>query len=140
MKAERFVVDTNVLISSVLNSAGTPAKLFDALQHSAAILLFSKQTQAELHLRLLLNKFDKYVSIELRQLFLAQLDAVSEYVFITGAPMGCRDADDDKFLETATLGNAACLITGDNDLLVMHPFQGLSILTPSQAMLHYFPG
>ncbi len=42
----------------------------------------------------------------------------------------CRDPKDNKFLELAINGNATCIITGDKDLLVLHPFRGISILTP----------
>ena len=45
--------------------------------------------------------------------------------------MGCRDPDDDKFLETALQGGADCLITGDRDLLEMSPFMGIPIVTPA---------
>ena len=44
----------------------------------------------------------------------------------------CRDAKDDKFLELAVNGGAHCLVSGDQDLLVLHPFRGVSILTPAQ--------
>ena len=49
--------------------------------------------------------------------------------------MGCRDPDDDKLIETAVMGAADCLVTGDRDLLDMSPFQGIPILTP-RAFLH----
>jgi predicted nucleic acid-binding protein len=43
----------------------------------------------------------------------------------------CRDPDDDKLLEIAVAGNADCLVTGDQDLLILHPFQGVPIITPA---------
>ena len=46
--------------------------------------------------------------------------------------MGCRDPDDDKVLETALMGDAECVVTGHNDLLVMSPFRGIPILTPAE--------
>jgi len=42
----------------------------------------------------------------------------------------CRDPDDDKLLEIVIAGSADCLVTGDQDLLVLHPFQGIPILNP----------
>ena len=36
------------------------------------------------------------------------------------------------------MGEADCLVTGDRDLLVMSPFQGIPILTPT-AYLHANP-
>ncbi|WP_243147552.1 putative toxin-antitoxin system toxin component, PIN family [Scytonema sp. UIC 10036] len=41
----------------------------------------------------------------------------------------CRDPKDNKYLELALSGQATCIISGDNDLLVLHPFQEISILT-----------
>ena len=58
---------------------------------------------------------------------MAQLEAVSEWVSITGAKLGCRDSDDDKLLETALMGEADCLVTGDRDLLEMSPFNDTSV-------------
>ena len=48
-----------------------------------------------------------------------------------GVDRGCRDSDDDKLLETALMGEADCLITGDRDLLAMSPFHDMPILTPA---------
>lgn len=47
---------------------------------------------------------------------------------------GCRNRDDDKFLETALSGAADLLVTGDGDLLALNPWQGIPILKPSQAI------
>ena len=44
--------------------------------------------------------------------------------------MGCRDPDD-KLLETALIGDAAYLITGNQDLLTMATHQRFEILTPN---------
>ncbi|MBY0436421.1 MAG: putative toxin-antitoxin system toxin component, PIN family, partial [Cyclobacteriaceae bacterium] len=41
------------------------------------------------------------------------------------------DADDNKLLELAVATKAACIITGDKDLLALNPFRGVSIITPS---------
>jgi len=48
----------------------------------------------------------------------------------------CRDPDDDKFLACVQAGGADCIVTGDQDLLVMHPWRGISILSP-RAFLRY---
>ena len=66
-----------------------------------------------------------------RSLFVAGFEAVSEWVSIAGARMGCRDPKDDKLLDTALLGRADCLVTGDQDLLVMSPFHGIPIPSPN---------
>jgi uncharacterized protein len=43
----------------------------------------------------------------------------------------CRDPKDDKFLELAIDGRASEIVTGDADLLAMHPFRGIAVLTPA---------
>jgi putative PIN family toxin of toxin-antitoxin system len=42
----------------------------------------------------------------------------------------CRDSKDDKFLEVAINGSASCIVSGDEDLLLLNPFRGVPILTP----------
>ena len=134
MTVERFVLDTNVLIGAALTPVGRPRMVVDAIRDAHGVLLFSEETFGELRTRFHRSKFDRYVSRDARWLFLAQLEAVSEWVSIVGAKLGCRDPGDDMLLETALLGRADCLITGDQDLLVMSPFQGIPILTPAEAL------
>ena len=131
MKVDRAVVDTNVLISAALRAEGKPRRVLDVIHRCNGVLLFSDETCHELSSRLRRPKFDRYVSLSIRAVYLAQLMAVSEWVSITNAKLGCRDPDDDKFLETALIGDADCIITGDGDLLEMSPFHGVSILSPS---------
>jgi uncharacterized protein len=44
----------------------------------------------------------------------------------------CRDPDDDMVLATAFAGEAACIITGDKDLLALETFGEITILSPSE--------
>ena len=92
------------------------------MRSANGVLLFSNETFEELRSRFHRPKFDRYVGREVRAVYLAQLEAVSEWVSIAGAKLGCRDPDDDKLLETALMGEADCLVTGDRDLLEMSPF------------------
>ena len=51
---------------------------------------------------------------------------------ITESVQECRDRKDDKILELAFNGSADYIITGDRDLLVLHPFRGVSIITADE--------
>ena len=95
------------------------------------MLLSSDDTFDALRTRRRLPKFDRYGSPEVRAICLAQLEAVSEGVPIADAKLGCRNPDDDKLLETALMGAADCLVTGDRDLLDMSPFQNIPIPSPT---------
>jgi predicted nucleic acid-binding protein len=44
----------------------------------------------------------------------------------------CRDPKDNKFLEVAVAGQAEVLVSGDEDLLVLHPFRGIPIVSPAE--------
>ena len=97
-------------------------------------LLFSDQTFEELQTRIWRPKFDSYISRNSRGIYLAQLKTVAAWISIARAKMGCRAPDDDMLLETALIGDADCLVTGDRDLLEMTPFQGIPILTPTEIL------
>jgi putative PIN family toxin of toxin-antitoxin system len=126
----RCVVDTNVIVSASMLSLSVPRRAVEkALLES--VLLFSETTIDELKDVLFRSKFDRYVSREDRALFLAHLSVAAEFVSIIQLVRECRDQKDDKFLEVALNGRADAIITGDADLVAMHPWREIAILTPS---------
>ena len=51
---------------------------------------------------------------------------------LTSTPIrACRDPRDDKFLQVAVDGRANLILTGDLDLLALHPFAGVAIVSPA---------
>ena len=131
MKADRVVLDSNVLISAVISPLGKPfACLTWVLDH--ATLIASRELIDEVETRLARPKFAKYVDVGRRRAFVADLTLSAVLVELTGQLKVCRDPDDDKLLETAILGRADALVTGDQDLLVLDPFQGLAIMSPAR--------
>ncbi|MDR3635443.1 MAG: putative toxin-antitoxin system toxin component, PIN family [Isosphaeraceae bacterium] len=127
----RTVFDTNVVVSALLLEQSAPAKAFMTVLERGVILL-SEVTFAELSEVLSRKKFDRYVTQQERQEFLAMLLREATVVEIDEEVRACRDPKDDKFLELAVSGSASCLVTGDEDLLVLHPFRDIPIMTPSQ--------
>jgi uncharacterized protein len=126
----RSVVDTNVLVSAIVFPLSVPRQAVDkALSND--ILLLSEFTMDELKEVLFRPKFDRYVSREERALFFAQLESVAEVVPIIQLVRECRDPRDDKFLEVALNGRADVIITGDVDLLRMHPWREIAIVSSS---------
>ncbi len=126
----RIVVDTNVLVSRLLAPRSVPgAAVRRAVDHG--VLLLSEATLAELAQVLARPKFDAYVSVADRQQFLRLLGRIAVTVPILHRVQACRDPTDDKFLEVALNGDAAVLITGDTDLILMRSFHGVPILTPA---------
>ena len=130
MKHERVVFDTNVLISALLSTTSTPARALEAAI-TGEQLLATSATLRELMAKLLSAKFDRYVSRELRDALLFRLAPLVEVVEVAQEIRVSRDPNDDKFLEAALNGRADVLVTGDRDLLDLHPFRGIEILTPA---------
>jgi uncharacterized protein len=69
--------------------------------------------------------------------FLVGLLKETELIDTTEPIAICRDPKDDKFLELAIDGNADYIVTGDADLLVLHPFRGIQILKPKDFLLTF---
>jgi putative PIN family toxin of toxin-antitoxin system len=128
---DRFVVDTNVFVSAVMLPLSVPRPAVDkALDYGT--LLFSDATITELAEVLSRSKFDQYINIAERMLFLGQLRTAAEFVPITQLVRECRDPKDDKFLEVALNGTANIIITGDADLFALHPWREIAIVTPAE--------
>lgn len=136
------VVDTNVLLSAALSPGGVPATLVDRLLATGK-LVFSDATFAELDTRIWLPKFDRYLPIERRRRLLLQTHAAAFWIdipFEVSQRTFSRDPTDDAFIQAAIAAGASRLVTGDDDLLCLHPLGTLHILTPRQALDELQPG
>ncbi|MBS1842549.1 MAG: putative toxin-antitoxin system toxin component, PIN family [Acidobacteria bacterium] len=126
----RFVFDTNVLVSALLLSDSKPRKALDLALLKGNILL-SYAVLAELYDVLSRKHLQRYLDEDDIQTFIAALTREAEWVDVAVHLTACRDAKDDKFLELAVSGRATHIITGDSDLLVLNPFQGVKIISPA---------
>lgn len=130
MPDKRFVVDTNVLVSATLFPDSKPGLAFKKALKTGDILL-SDEVIAEYSAVLLNKKFNSYLSIAERQHLLNKVCIIGVSIKISETIAVCRDPKDDKYLSLAKSGLASCLISGDNDLLVLNPFEGIPIINPS---------
>ncbi len=132
----RVVVDTSTLVSAALRVGSVP--------HQALLQAFttgevcvSPSTLDELEKVLLRPKFDRYQSAEMRKAFAdilrrrASLFMVFEADELNVNPP-CRDPKDNKFLALMQACDADVLISSDDDLLALNPWQGIPIFTPAQ--------
>lgn len=131
MNPNRVVFDTNIIVSALMFPKSLPRKVIDQVD-SLGTILVSYDTMLELNEVLTRKKFERYFSQEQRLNFVAKLFGKAEMVEILELVEICRDPKDDKFLELAVNGRANYLITGDQDLLVLNPFQETLIITVSQ--------
>lgn len=126
-----WVLDTNLLVSRLLAPGGTTARAVDQALASG-VLLVSEATLEELANVLARPRFDPYVALADRQRFVAMLGGVARLIHVTRRFQSCRDPKDDKFLGVAVAGDARAIVTGDRDLLELHPFHGIEIVTPAR--------
>ncbi len=137
MKSEdRFVFDTNVLVRAVLIGSSRPAEAFWKARQRGDILL-SLTVAEELNDVLGREKFDRYINREERERFLAAFIQAAKFIEVSEQIAACRDPKDDKFLELAVSGHANCIVTGDDDLLVLHPFRNIPILSVEQFLASF---
>ncbi|MEB3338075.1 MAG: putative toxin-antitoxin system toxin component, PIN family [Leptolyngbyaceae bacterium] len=125
----RLVLDTNVLISAVLAPNSIPAKVL-AWGEDNGVILYSSDTLEELLSILGQSKFSKYIDADDIEGLSIRIKATWFYVPIVKLVRLCRDAKDDKLIELALNGDASHLITGDTDLLVLHPIQNIAVINP----------
>ena len=127
----RVVLDTNVVISAMLMPLSVPRRALDRAMREGRVLI-SAATITELDEAIHRPKFDRYLSEEERIEFSTTLVHETDLVDIVEAVTDCRDPRDNKFLELAVSGRATHIVTGDSDLLVLHPFRGIVVVSPSE--------
>jgi putative PIN family toxin of toxin-antitoxin system len=132
----RFIADTNILLSSLFISGSTTFKALEKAS-SKGSLLFSDDTFLEFELVLFRKKFDKYFSKEERLQIIEKFYTEAVFVQVSSNLTISRDLKDDKFLNLAIDASASCIITGDKDLLVLHPFRDILILSPFDFLNSY---
>lgn len=126
----RIVLDTSTIVSALWIKQSIPRQVFDKAQEHGGILQ-STETLAELNDVLRRDKFNKYVSERERLEFLAALLRESVLISVTTIITDCRDPKDNKFLALAIDGHANCIVSSDDDLLILNPFRSMPIIKPA---------
>lgn len=129
----RVVLDTNVLVSSLL-SQGPPAQILEQITSGQLTLLIDDRILFEYREVLKRPKFH-FEEVKVDEL-IAFLDRFGEYVSALLHPHLIPDPGDIPFLEVALTGKAEVLITG-NKRDYGPPPRGLKILTPSEFLDYY---
>jgi putative PIN family toxin of toxin-antitoxin system len=130
MSERLYVFDTNALISALLNAHSVPRRAFDKARAQGRIVQ-SYETIIEFIEVSQRRKFQRYFSSQERQLFVRALIKRAKVVSVRTRITAYRDPKDDKFLELAAAARARAIISGDDDLLMLHPFETIAILTPT---------
>jgi putative PIN family toxin of toxin-antitoxin system len=123
----KLLLDTNVLVAALVARGVCSDLLEHCVRHHVVVSS-----------RPLLDELGDVLTRKLRQRAadVRATDRLFEDTFtvVTPVPLeapACRDADDDVVLGTARAGECAVIVTGDQDLLILDPFQGIRIVAPS---------
>ena len=130
----KVVLDTNVLVSAFI-VAGVCNRLLDRCILSRRITIILSVSILNEFRNTLSRKFG-HDNEEIKARVEALIEASELVEPATFDKQICRDADDDAILGTAVAGDADCIVTGDNDLLVLERFEGVDIISPSEFALY----
>lgn len=134
----RYVFDTNVIISALLFEEGKPAQALRAALANGEVLL-SLDLLEELNEVLGRERFNRYVTSKEREEFLEAIVERAVLIEVVENVQECRDPKDDKVLELALNGKAQYIISGDKDLLVLHLFRGVGVVTAEEFLRTFEP-
>jgi len=131
-----FVIDTNCFVSANLLKNSVSAQAFDKVILNGKIAL-SNDVLNEYTEVLYREKLDKYLNEEKRQNALKQVQKNAILFSPVEIVTDCRDSKDNKFLELALSCQALCIISGDSDLLILHPFRNIPIMDPAMFLQNF---
>jgi putative PIN family toxin of toxin-antitoxin system len=125
----KAVIDTNIFVSGLLNTSGAPAKLILRWFRAQFEVLISEQITEEY----------EYILRHLDGVEQAEVDAILDEFNMSGVKVVipctlkvCKDPDDDKFLETAVVGQAEYLVTKNIKHFPQKSYQGVRIVKISK--------
>ncbi len=130
----KITLDTNVLISALINNGKSRILLFEIIRGNHGLIL-SKETLAEFAETSHDPKIRRYVSEAEIERFLRNLANVGRILRIkSDFTVVLEDPDDDIILRTARDGRVSYLVSGDKHLLKLKNFMGIRIITVDEML------
>lgn len=129
----RIVLDTNVLVSGLMNPRGTPGRILEAWRNAQFEVLMSRDQLTELARVLSYPKIRQRLQWNqaTTNRFLKQIYLRTESLDLEGVEAVVpRDPADGPILGSLIVAKADFLVTGDDDLLSLR--EGYPIVTPTE--------
>ena len=128
------VFDVNVLVSGLIVK-GKPEELWLKARANEFTLIISNQIISEFVNVINRRKFEKYVTKQDIQAFLEALHQTAKIIPIKSTFKVVKEAPaDDVILRTAYDGKADYIVSGDNHLLSLGEFRGITIVTVDEML------
>lgn len=126
----RLVLDTSILVSSLLRKGTSPYLLYQAWREGGYELITSKQQMDELRRVLHYPKLQRYLNQTETQEVLAGLMTYALLAVDLPSVHYSPDPDDNWIIATAIVGEADYLVTGDKaDLLALAMVENIQMVT-----------
>ena len=126
-----IVFDASAVVSAALREDGVPERAFLRAENSDVFAL-SAEVDFEIASVLDRPRFAKAISAARRARILNVMRGSAAWFSPSERVTDCRDKKDDKYLELALAAGAWAIVSGDADLLVLHPWRGVHILRPAE--------
>jgi uncharacterized protein len=125
-----IVFDASTVVGAALKVGGVPER---ALLRAEAVDVFALSSAVEAELAKVLSrpKFARAIRPERRDHILEVLRREAVWFEPSIRVTDCRDPKDDKYLELALAAGAEMVVSSDDDLLVLNPWRGVSIMRPA---------
>jgi uncharacterized protein len=131
----KIVLDTNVLVSGLLNPYGPPGQIVVLVAAGELVLCFDPRILAEYRDVLLRPKFEfpqRHV-----EALLEQIRTVGTSATAIPLPAPLPDRDDEPFLEVAIAASADYLVTGNPRHYPPRRLGGINVVTPAKFLVIY---
>lgn len=132
------VFDASSLVGALLKSGSVPERAL-LLGRATLTICISDEVEAEVRQVFARPKFQPYLAPGRAERILAVLTTAAVRVRPTVGVSDCRDAKDNKYLEPALAAGAETIVASDDDLLVLHPWRNIAILTPAEFVRRHAP-
>lgn len=129
------VLDTNVYVGGVILSRGIPYQILEAWRRQAVILATSEPIVAEIARALSYPRIRDRYSVSDGDIARLVTSLRTDALVVRGVTESgyvSRDPEDDMLIACALEVQADCIVTGDQDLLVLGEYQGVEILRPRE--------
>ncbi|MCL5024103.1 MAG: putative toxin-antitoxin system toxin component, PIN family [Nitrospirae bacterium] len=133
MDKYRVVIDTNVLISGVIQGKGFPYRIVRAWEQGDLILITSAATIEEASRVLKYPRIKSKYGLDDADIKETVLNLTKYSVFINDLPgvdVIKEDPSDNSFLAAALSGKADHIISGDAHLQNLNAYGGIEIMSP----------
>ncbi len=131
----KVVIDTNVLISGIIQKSGFPYKIVKSWEKGNLIFITSRLMIEETIKVLNYPKIKKKYGLDEDEIKQTALNLLRYSVLIDNPPaldVIKEDAEDNKVLSTAIEGKADYIVSGDSHLLDLKSYKDIKIITPKR--------